>query len=253
MARESLVRSNDSTLYGRGSMADFDFEQFKKDLLDGVGNAADAVSNAAKATGADAIRFKQFRETGKALSVSGAVTSHGGNISTSDGSSIWITRTGAMLGRLTPGDIQQVNWAPGPPDQNASMELLVHRAMYQAYAACVTQAGQPFSPRAIVHAHTKYTVFRSLVTDVIEPIDSEGKILLGEKIPVLNADKTVASEEVAALMAQQVTAGVAVAVVRGHGPFAWADSLENAFRLISCLEYSAEILTLFEMTGRKPE
>jgi L-fuculose-phosphate aldolase len=105
--------------------------------------------------------------------------------------------------------------------------------------------------RAIVHAHTKYTVFRSLIGDSIEPVDSEGRLLLGAKVPVLAPEKTVASEEVAALMAEQVASGVAVAVIRGHGPFAWADSLENAFRLISCLEYSAEMLTLFEMTKRK--
>ncbi|MDR0346887.1 MAG: class II aldolase/adducin family protein [Coriobacteriales bacterium] len=233
-------------------MTEFDFEQLKKDFLDGVGNAADVVSNAAKGTSEDVARFKRFKGTGRDLSRSGAVTSHGGNLSVSDGSSIWITRTGAMLGHLRPGDILRVDWEPSTLDQNASMELPVHRAMYHAYAACAAQAGAAVAFRAIVHAHTKYTVFRSLVEDAIEPLDSEGKILLGEKIPVLNAEKTVASEEVAALMAQQVSAGVAVAVIRGHGPFAWADSLENAFRLISCLEYSAEMLTLFEMTGRKP-
>jgi L-fuculose-phosphate aldolase len=234
-------------------MADFDFDQFKKDLLDGVSNAADAVSNAAKETGGDVVRFKQFNETGRDLFLSGAVTSHGGNLSVSDGSSIWISRTGAMLGRLTPGDVLRVGWEPSPADQRASMELVVHRAMYRAYADSAARAGIPFGVKAIVHAHTKYTVFRSLADNAIKPLDSEGKVLLGETVPVLAATQTIASEEVAALMAAQVASGVPVAVVRGHGPFAWADSLENAFRLISCLEYSAEVLTLFEMTKRKPK
>jgi L-fuculose-phosphate aldolase len=230
-------------------MADFDFEQFKRDLLDGVGNAADAVSNAAKETSGDVIRFKHFNETGRRLSASGAVTSHGGNLSVSDGSFIWITRTGAMLGHLTPNDILRVDWEPGPLDANASMELVVHRAMYHACAECATQANVSFGLRAIVHAHAKYTVFRSLVSDFIEPVDSEGKMLVGAKVPVLSPEQTVASEEVAALMAKRVVSGVSLAVVRGHGPFACADSLENALRLISCLEYSAEILTLLETTG----
>jgi L-fuculose-phosphate aldolase len=230
-------------------MVDFDFEQFKRDVLDSVSNAADAVSNVAKETSGDVARFKHFNETGRDLYMSGAVTSHGGNLSVSDGSSIWISRTGAMLGRLTPGDVLRVNWEPSPSDENASMELVVHRAMYRAYAECATRAGVPFGARAIVHAHTKYTVFRSLIADCVEPADSEGKLLLGAKVPVLAVEKTVASEEVAALMAKQVAAGVSVAIIRGHGPFAWADSLENALRLISCLEYSAEVLTLFEMTG----
>jgi L-fuculose-phosphate aldolase len=155
-----------------------------------------------------------------------------------------------MLGHLTPNDVVRVNWEPSPLDANASMELVVHRAMYRAYAECASRANVPFGTRAIVHAHSKYTVFRSLVHDSIEPVDSEGKILLGTKVPVLSPEQTVASEEVAALMAEQISSGVPVAIVRGHGPFACADSLENAFRLISCLEYSAEILTLFEMTGR---
>jgi L-fuculose-phosphate aldolase len=231
-------------------MTDFDFEQFKKDLLDGVGNAADAVSHVARETSGEVVRFKQFNTTGRDLFTSGAVTSHGGNLSVSDGSSIWITRTGAMLGHLTPHDLVRVDWEPSPLDANASMELVVHRAMYHAHAACATQAGLPFGTRAVVHAHTKYTVFRSLVSDFIEPVDSEGKPLLGARVPVLSPEQTVASEEVAALMAEQVSSGVPVAIVRGHGPFACADSLENAFRLISCLEYSAEILTLFETTGR---
>jgi L-fuculose-phosphate aldolase len=258
-------------------MADFDFEQFKKDILDGVGNVADAVSNVAKETGSDVVRFKHFNETGRDLFTSGAITSHGGNLSVSDGISIWISRTGAMLGHLTPNDVLRVDWDPSPADENASMELVVHRAMYRAYAECVaranagmgadagasagadagasvsasTNAGVSFGMHAIVHAHTKYTVFRSLVSDFIEPVDSEGRLLLGAKVPVLAPEKTVASEEVAALMAEQVASGSAVAVIRGHGPFAWADSLENAFRLVSCLEYSAETLTLFEMTKRK--
>ncbi|MDR1082701.1 MAG: class II aldolase/adducin family protein [Coriobacteriales bacterium] len=238
-------------------MADFDFEQFKKELLDGVGNAADAVSGAAKETGGDIVRFKQFNETGRDLFASGAVTSHGGNLSVSDGSFIWVSRTAAMLGHLTPNDIVRVDWEPSPLDANASMELVVHRAMYRAFAECAAQAnagaGAPFGVRAIIHAHTKHTVFRSLVEDFITPLDSEGRLLLGKSVPVLSPKKTVASEEVAALMAQHVSAGIPVAVIRGHGPFAWADSLENAFRLISCLEYSAELLTLFEMTGRKPK
>jgi L-fuculose-phosphate aldolase len=231
-------------------MTDFDFEQFKKDLLDNVGGIADTVANAAKETSGDVIRFKHFNETGRDLYASGAVTSHGGNLSVSDGSSIWITRTGARLGHLTPNDILRVDWEPSPFDANASMELVVHRAIYHAHADCARQAGVPFGVRAVVHAHARNTVFRSLVGDSIEPVDSEGKMLLGAKVPVLSPKQTVASEEVAALMAERIASGVPLAVVRGHGPFACADSLENAFRLISCLEYSAEILTLFETTGR---
>jgi L-fuculose-phosphate aldolase len=231
-------------------MADFDFEQFKKDILDGVSNAADAVSTAARDTGNDVLRFKHFNEIGRDLFSTGAVTSHGGNLSESDGASIWITRTGARLGHLAPGDVVQAGWESDPADERCSVELLVHRAIYHALAQRSAAAAEPFGTRAVVHAHAGHTVFRSLVTDAIRPVDSEGKLLLGTQVPVLTAETTVASEEIAALMAEQISSGVFVAVVRGHGPFAVADSLENAFRLVSCLEHSAQVLTLFEMTGR---
>jgi L-fuculose-phosphate aldolase len=231
-------------------MVEFDFEQFGKELLDGVNTAADAVSTAARDTGNDLMRFKRFNGIGRDLFASGAVTSHGGNLSESDGRSIWITRTGSMLGHLVPGDVVQTEWEPGPADERASVELVVHRAIYHAWANLAQGAGAPFGVRAIVHAHTKHTTFRSLVEDSLAPVDSEGLLLLGATVPVLTPQKTVASEEVAALMAEQIARGCSVAVVRGHGPFAVADSLENAWRLVSCLEHSAELLTLFEMTGR---
>jgi L-fuculose-phosphate aldolase len=233
-------------------MTDFDFEQFKKDLLDGVGNAADAVSSAAKETSGSVMRFKDFNETGRDLFLTGAVTSHGGNLSVSDGTFIWISRTGSRLGHLTPGDVVQVDWNPGPADEQASMELIVHRAIYHALAQKATETGAAFGARAIVHAHTKHAVFRSLFSDAIEPLDSEGKLVLGERVPVLAPEISVASPEVADLMAAQVFRGSSLAVVRGHGPFALSDTLENAYRLVSCLEYSAELLTLFEMSGRTP-
>ena len=36
---------------------------------------------------------EMFKEVGRDLFLSGAITSHGGNLSVSDGESIWITRT----------------------------------------------------------------------------------------------------------------------------------------------------------------
>lgn len=233
-------------------MADFDFEQFKNDILEGVGNAADAVSSAARETGGDVMRFKHFNETGRDLFLTGAVTSHGGNLSVCNGAFIWITRTGAMLGHLMPGDIVQVGWEPGPADETASMELVVHRAIYHALAQKAAETGAAFGARAIVHTHSKHTVSRSLVSTAIEPLDSEGKLILGTSIPVLAPGSTVASPEVGELMAAQIHAGSSLGIVRGHGPFAVADTLENAYRLVSCLEYSAELLTLLDTAGRKP-
>jgi L-fuculose-phosphate aldolase len=218
-------------------MAEFDLEQIARELLDGVGSAADAVGNAARDAGDDLARFRRFAEIGRDLFISGGTTSHGGNLSECDGAHIWITRTGSMLGHITPGDIIACGIEPSAADDQASMELLVHRAIYQAL---------PSGAWAIVHAHTRYTVLRSLLSDQITPPDSEGQLVCGTSVPVLTAAKTVASAEVAQLMAEHAAAGGRLAVIKGHGPFAVAPSLPEAFRLISNLEYSAQLQHLLE-------
>lgn len=232
-------------------MAEFDFEKFGKDVLDSVGNAAETVASAAQGATGDVVRYKHFNETGRDLFLSGAVTSHGGNLSQSDGNSIWISRKGAMLGRMTPGDVRKTGWKPSPDDEGCSRELVVHRAIYHALSRAQSVAGQPFTHKAIVHAHTVHTIFRSMIDDAIVPLDSEGLYTLGGPIQVFAPEITIASEEAAALLAVAFEGGARIAVLRKHGPFAVGDTLEEAFQLISCLEQSAKILDLHEMTGHK--
>ena len=270
-------------------MVDFDFERLKAEFLEGVNSAAESVSSAARDVSDDVKRFKRFIELGRDLFVSHAITSHGGNISETNGKSIWISCSGAMLGHLTPGAIVETAWAVDARDARASTELVVHRAMYQAFAARLAaapaaypaaysatyQSAAPFvapipapvapenaagaSPKtdspvnctaAIVHAHPAHTIARSLIDDEIRPIDAEGKLVCGERIPVVRVEKAVASIDVARCMAKLVAEGVCMAVVAGHGPFAIAATLEDAFRLISCLERSAEILDILDRTNQ---
>jgi integrase/recombinase XerD len=47
-----------------------------------------------------------------------------------------------------------------------------------------------------------------------------------------------------ALLELLFASGARIAVLRGHGPFAAAPTLREALRLISCLEYSAHLITL---------
>jgi len=233
-------------------MADFDFDRIVKEFLDGVSNAADNVSSAARDVSSDVVRYKHFAETGRDLFKTGLITSHGGNISETNGSSIWITCTGAMLGRLTPGAIVETTWAEGAQDANASIELVVHRALYQAF---VGTNGVPANSAeaypetkncvaAIIHAHPAFTIARSLIDDAIYPLDSEGKLVLGEKVDVIRPAETIASAEAAQMAADLVTQGARVVVIAGHGPFAIAHTLEEALKLISCLERSAQIINL---------
>jgi len=187
---------------------------------------------------------KQMQELGRDLFVSGLISSHGGNISVLDkaGEHIHITRSGSALGRLRAGDVVTVAYdVPGDDeaalaaDKLASIELLVHRALYH---------GVP-ETKAVVHAHSLFTTLLSLKQDSIEPLDSESKYFI-PCVPILDVEETISSAEVAeCLPALMRDTGCPVAVVRGHGPFAVGKDLEEAWRYVSILEMSSRMIHEF--------
>lgn len=193
-------------------------------------------------------RYVMFRDIGRDIFVSHLISSHGGNMSVREGDHIHITRTGSQLGRigeddivkvplLARRDVEGVDAGVWPEDAEASSELVVHRAIYAATEA-----------RAIVHTHSPQTIFRSMLEDVIEPIDSEARLFI-PRVPVVVSRKTVGSP-VAAEALSAALREVPVAVLRAHGPFAAADTLENAYRWVSVLECSCEQLNLRDSMGR---
>ncbi|MDQ7056286.1 MAG: class II aldolase/adducin family protein [Persephonella sp.] len=111
--------------------------------------------------------IKEIIFTGKVLYNEGLVSSHAGNISARQGNSIFITKTGAMLGYLTEKDIVEVPvYETSQIDRVASSELIVHRAIYQTtdYKA------------VIIHAHPVNAVALSFFVDKeFVPIDNEGR------------------------------------------------------------------------------
>jgi L-fuculose-phosphate aldolase len=117
------------------------------------------------------------------------------------------------------------------------VELVVHRAIYAATGA-----------KAIVHAHALHTVVRSLLDDVIVPLDSESLARLTD-VPVVTAATSIGSAEAGEKLAAALRER-RVAVLRGHGPFAIGESLEDAYQAISCLEASCHIIDIVESTGR---
>jgi L-fuculose-phosphate aldolase len=182
---------------------------------------------------------EQFARIGRDLFLAGVISSHGGNMSVRMGDRILITRRGSMLARLEPGDI--IETGLGENDANvmlASTEINVHRAVYQGTAA-----------QAIVHAHPPYAIARSLVCDEIVPIDSEGSYLL-HKVPVVAAELTAGSDEVAELLPRWLKEYDLV-MLRGHGPFAIGHLLEEAYQLTSVFEMTCRILTIAEAMGQE--
>lgn len=184
--------------------------------------------------------FEEFSWVGRDLYASGAVSSHGGNLSVRLGDDrMLITRTGSMIGRLTEADIIETSLEScgDPHDGECSVELVVHRAIYAATGA-----------RAIVHAHAIHTVVRSLIADVISPLDSESALRLVD-VPVVTAEKLIGSLEAAEKLAAALV-DRRVAVLRAHGPFARGESLEDAYQAISCLEASCQVLNVLQSLKR---
>ncbi len=180
---------------------------------------------------------EQFAQVGRDLFLSGAVSSHGGNMSVRVGDRMLITRRGSMLGRLTERDVIETGLAQDDSEVAlASTEIVVHRAVYAKTNAL-----------AIVHAHPVHTIVRSLVEDEVVPIDSEASYLL-HKVPVFALALTAGSTQVADVVSDGLKEYKCV-LLRGHGPFAIGTVLEEAFQWVSCLEAACRILNLRDSLG----
>lgn len=216
-----------------------DFSSFKDEVMNAASNLGDTVSDATEKTAV----FKRFAETGRDLYLTGAVTSHGGNLSERDQETIWITKSNSMLGRLGYDDVLGTTWEPSRGDADCSRELVVHRAMH--HALLQRPGNEAVIRSAVVHAHTRYTIARSLSCDSIVPIDSEGLFTLGDAgVPVFAPDQSIGSAQAAEMIARAVASGISIAVIKGHGPFAIAPTLAEAHRLVSVLEASCQILDI---------
>lgn len=181
--------------------------------------------------GQDRRLLLRFREAGRWLYELGLVDSHSGNLSERLGEALAITRTGASLRELAPGDLVLLPLKGGGlAERRASRELIVHRAVYRAFPEV----------RAIAHAHPPFAVLLSLARTTIVPLDSEGKSLLGE-VPVLEAFPPSQSPEAAARVVEGLK-GARVMVLKGHGAFARAQTLEEAVFLLSALEGSSRLI-----------
>lgn len=174
--------------------------------------------------------LEQFVMVGRDLFQGGLVTSHGGNLSVKRGSRLIITRSGAMLGHLMVDDLVTLS-LDDPHHPKASRELPLHLSVYMSTRA-----------RALVHAHPPHAVALSFSSHWIEPVDAEGALVL-PRVPVLEVENPIGSQEVALAVAQALKE-FPVAVVKGHGSFARGWDLEEAYHYTSILEASARILWL---------
>jgi L-fuculose-phosphate aldolase len=182
--------------------------------------------------------FAMFRTIGRDLFLRGLISSHAGNMSIRLDDDLCVTRTGSMLGRLTPDDLVEVHLdSADARDTRASSELIVHRAVYRATSA-----------RAVVHAHPPYATLLSMVSDEIVPVDTEGRHYF-PKVPVAAVTDAIGSAEGARAVGERL-ADNRIMVMRGHGSFARGNTLEEAYMLTSSLEAAAFYLYHLVLSGQ---
>ena len=176
--------------------------------------------------------LNEFKRCGEDLFRQGVNNSHSGNMSACDGATICITKSGAQLGRITWDSLVETSLHyKDTAASRASVELVVHRAIYQQTSA-----------KAIVHAHPPHAVALSFMMDEIVPVDAEGQYYM-PVVPVLVVDQAISSEEVAAKLPSLLRKNPIV-VVRGHGSFAIGPNIERCLLLTSSLENACKVKLL---------
>jgi len=153
--------------------------------------------------------------------------SHSGNASVRDGETVWVTPTGACADTLTEEELIACR-PDATPGAGASLDAPLHLAVYQA------------SPRvgAVLHSHGPYTVALTLGGQDFVPVDFEGQYYF-QRVPVIAISYEHYLQESPQRVAQAL-ASHKVCVVRGHGIYAAAESLNLAYKWSCSLELSAK-------------
>lgn len=162
--------------------------------------------------------------------------SHSGNASIRDGQTVWITPTGACADTLQVSDL--IHCELGQPiTPQASSDAPLHLAVY---------AKNP-NTNVVLHSHGAYSVAMTFDGKDYIPIDYEGQFYF-EKIPVVTVDYQHFNRDAPQLVAAQL-ANYPVVVVRGHGVYVQANTLNLAYKWTCSFELSAKTVYLARQLG----
>jgi len=176
--------------------------------------------------------LSQFQTVGHDLFAQGLVSSNSGDLSIRLGDRLIITRRGSRLGCLHEHDLIETGISKNDRfTPLASVELAVHRAIYQQTPAL-----------AIVHAHPPHAVALSLTEIEIVPSDAEG-VAIVEQVPVLGWHMKARPGGLADIIAQALKQHRLI-MVHGHGSFAIGQLLEEAHNCTTTLEQSCRVICL---------
>jgi len=182
----------------------------------------------------------EFRRVGNLLFLSHLVDVSSGNMSVRVKDGVWITKTGRSLYNLRGKDIVKIGFERDIRWEAASSEVEIHMNIYKNIPHA----------KAIVHAHPEATVFLSLLgIKTIEPIDYEGFLFL-KKVDVLDIPYNMWDLAKEAIPDYFKDKTKTIVVAKGHGVFAYSETLFKAAQLVAALENSSKLLLGVEY-GRK--
>lgn len=162
--------------------------------------------------------------------------SHSGNASVRVNEDFWITPSGACADTLSADQLIRCELR-GEPVEGASLDARLHQLVYQHNPSAM----------AVLHSHGPYTVALTMDGEPFTPPDFEGNYYFG-RVPVLTIpyDRYVeeAPGQVAAILAEHP-----ITVVRGHGVYVRAESINLAYKWTCSLELSAKTASLARQAG----
>jgi L-fuculose-phosphate aldolase len=163
--------------------------------------------------------------------------SHSGNASVRVGDTLWVTPTGACADTLEPHDLVAFPLGASP-GEGASLDAPLHAAVYRR------------NPEhgAVLHSHGPYTVALTLGSGDYDPPDFEARYYFG-RVPVLDVPFDRYLEAAPGAVAAALS-NARVLVVRGHGVFAAAPTLNLAYKWTCSLELSAKTAYIARTAGQ---
>ena len=166
----------------------------------------------------------EFEIIGKRLFNEGLVGGNFGNMSIRRDDGIYITESGSYLDE--PANLKFISM-DGVSEPGASSEWRVHYLTYKNS-----------EKKAIVHAHPVFSVAASFYYTEIIPEDSEGKMLC-PVIPVVSGEP---GSDILAQNVSEALKNYPVVIAKGHGTFAAANTLKEAYLLTSIAEHACKII-----------
>lgn len=157
----------------------------------------------------------------------GCNDSHSGNASLRWHDEVWVTPTGCCADTLAADDLVRCH-IDGSQEQGASLDAALHIEVYRQNPAA----------RAVFHSHGPHAVAMTLKGEQFEPVDFEGQYYF-PFVPVVNIPYQDYVEKSPAAVANQLKTHK-VTVVRGHGVYACAETINLAYKWSCSLELSAK-------------